>query len=198
MKTPAKITFTLIISMIISISAKSQNTYLKISEDDKTSISYPPESKFTLTDSNGYVVLKNTSKPLLFKIDKAYKLEVFPSYKIESDVYNLTNGKIEVVSNADYLNAGKHKKGAFQSYGVSLDKTSYIDSSVKKGETNVVLEFSNGVIFKYKDGKITATLNNKEVEVKGHYLIYSDSGVVKISYNPKNKELWWTYEPANK
>ncbi|GAA4817279.1 hypothetical protein [Litoribaculum gwangyangense] len=196
METQVKVTLFILIVMTLSI--QSQNTYLKITEDDKISVSYPPGTKFELKDNLGYIILKESDTELVYKIDSDYTLEVFPTYKKDKDVYNLTNGKIELVSNADYMNAIKHKKGAYQSYGVSLDKASYMDSTVKKGETNTVLEFSNGVVFKYTDGNVSAIWNDEEVEVKGKYLIYSDAGVVKISYNPKNKEMWWTYEPNEK
>jgi hypothetical protein len=198
MKTEVKGKLTLIILMLMTFSIQSQNTYLKISEDNKTAVSYPPDTKFILTNANGYIILKESDTPLVYKIDGAYKLEVFPPYKKESDVYNLKNGKIELVSNKEYMDSINHKKGAFQSYGVSLDNTIYTYSTVNKAETNVVLEFSNGVVFKYTDGNVFATLNGNDVEVKGQYLIYSESGVIKISYNPKNKQVWWTYEPNDK
>lgn len=196
MQTNTTNTIALIIIIISSLASHSQNVYLKISEDNKTSVSYPPGTTFELTNKHGEVILKDTEKPLVFKIDEPYTLYIFPEYKTEKDVYNLSNGKIELVYNADYINSiKKHKNRKYQSYGVSLNNTSYMASTTKKGETNVTLEFSNGVVFKYTDGKVTATLNDQEIEVKGKYLIYSEDGVVKISYNPKNKQIWWTYEP---
>jgi hypothetical protein len=132
---------------------------------------------------------------LIYKIDESYTLTVFPTYKKEKDVYNLINGKIELISNAEYIIGIPHEKSVYQSYGVSLDKTTYSSSTINKGESNVVLEFSNNVVFYYTDGDVRATLNSIDVEIKGKFLIYSESGVVKISFNPKNKDLWWTYEP---
>lgn len=189
-----KIIITILV-LAISSFGFSQNTYLKISEDNKMSVSYPPGTKFELKDSRGYIILKESDIELVYDINGIYTLQVFPTYKKETDVYNLINGKIELVSNKEYMDSIKHKKDAYQSSGVSLDNTIYTNSLVNKGETNVALEFSNGVNFRYTDGKVFATLNDNDVEVKGNYLIYSESGVVKISYNPQNKELWWTYEP---
>lgn len=172
----------------------SQNIYLKISEKDKLSVSYPPGTTFELKNDQGNIVLKDIDSVLVYKIHSPHTLEIFPSYKQGKDIYQLTNGKIELVSNLDYMNSIKHKKGYYQSNGVTLLKSTYTKSSVNENETNVALEFSNGVMFFYKDGKVSAKLNDNEVDVKGRYLVYSDSGVVKISYNPKIKELWWAYE----
>ena len=183
-----------ILALTLSSFGIAQNTYLKISQDYKTSISYPPGTKFELKDSRGYIVLNENASVFTFKIDQAYTLNVFPTYKKEMDTYNLTNGKIELVSNGDYMNNTRHQKDFYQSNGVFLENSIYTDSEANPKETNVFLEFSNGTTFSYEDGKVSATLNGKEVTVMGTYLIYSDSGIIKISYNPKNKELWWTYE----
>jgi hypothetical protein len=188
---------TIITLLIMAVSnlGFAQNIYLKISEENKTSVSYPPGTTFELKNKHGYIILKESETPLIYKIDESYTLTVFPTYKKEKDVYNLINGKIELISNAEYIIGIPHEKSVYQSYGVSLDKTTYSSSTINKGESNVVLEFSNNVVFYYTDGDVRATLNSIDVEIKGKFLIYSESGVVKISFNPKNKDLWWTYEP---
>lgn len=198
MITQLKTIVSLIVLVILAYQLQSQNIYLKISEANKTSISYPPGTKFELKNNQNYTVLKEGETPLVFKIDEPYTLYVFPDYKSGKDVYNLSKGKIELVSNEVYMNAIKtHKQESYQSNGVTLDNTYYSASTIKKGETNVILEFSNWVVFSYLDGNVTAIINNDAVDVKGNYLIYTKEGVVKISYNPKNKQVWWTFELYN-
>ncbi len=65
-------------------------------------------------------------------------------------------------------------------------------------DSNVVMEFSNGIVFTYADGKCNASLNGTYADVKGKYLITTEFGLIKISYNPKNREFWWVYEPFAK
>lgn len=76
---------------------------------------------------------------------------------------------------------------------ISATKT-VTHSKVKKGRKNLVLKFTNGIKFSYIDGKTGATLNGKDIYVKGKYLVYSKLGVVKISFNPKNGETWWVFD----
>tara|TARA_R110000737_G_scaffold352368_1_gene398131 strand:+ start:185 stop:406 length:222 start_codon:yes stop_codon:yes gene_type:complete len=69
------------------------------------------------------------------------------------------------------------------------------DSKTRKGEKNARLEFSNGIIFNYDDGKFNATLDGDYLDINGKYLIQSYLGVIKLSYSPKSGEIWWVFEP---
>ncbi|GAA4961498.1 hypothetical protein GCM10023315_06910 [Algibacter aquimarinus] len=173
----------------------TQNTYLKITENNKTSISYPPETKFVLKNKEGYYILKESNTPLVFKIDEPYTLDVFPDYKKEKDVYNLTNGKIELIYNPSYDSNYIENRVKHESNGISLVKTTFTNSTLNEEESNVIIEFSNGVIFSYTDEKVVAKLNGVSLHINGKYLIYSDSGIIKLSYNPKSKQIWWVFEP---
>jgi hypothetical protein len=90
------------------------------------------------------------------------------------------------VSNDDYIN--------YESYGVSL-KSKVFESKIRKGKKNARLEFSNGIIFNYDDGKFNATLDGDYLDINGKYLIQSYLGVIKLSYSPKSGEIWWVFEP---
>lgn len=67
-------------------------------------------------------------------------------------------------------------------------------SEIKTGEYNVTVNFSNGIIFKYEDGKATATLKDKDLKVKGNYLVATEMGLLKVSFDSGNAELWWVFE----
>ncbi len=188
-------TIVILLMMMLCSLGFTQNSYLKISEESKSSVSYPPGTKFELINSNGDIILKETEIPMVYNIAESYTLNVFPPYKKETDVYSLTNGKIELISYDNPMNPANHTKGGYQSNGVSLDKTTFTNSEINKGQSNVTMEFSNGVIFNYADGEFNATLNGETVDVKGKYLITTVFGIIKISYKPSNKEIWWVYEP---
>lgn len=82
------------------------------------------------------------------------------------------------------------------SNGVSISKKTLTKSTVYDDELNVELTFSDGVIFKYIDGKATAQQNDKNLVIANKYFIYSDFGVTKLSYNSKTGKIWWVYEPT--
>ena len=185
-----------ILMMNITYLGFTQNTYLKISEDNKISVSYPPGTTFELKNKHGYIILKQSSTPLVFKIDEPYTLDVFPTYKSKKDVYKLSDGKIELVSNAEYINHVKKEKTA--SHGVTGEKI-ITNSKTIKGFKNIVFKLSNGITFQYTDGKYNAFLVEEQnyLNIEGRYVIRSELGILKLSFNPKNAETWWVFDPEN-
>jgi len=73
-------------------------------------------------------------------------------------------------------------------------KKELVKSKIQTGKYNVTLKFSNGIVFKYTDGKFNAKLNDKYIHIKGEYMIEIDSGVLKFSYNPKTGKVWWIFK----
>ncbi len=67
----------------------------------------------------------------------------------------------------------------------SYDKETGYDTS---------LEFNNDVVFYYRDGEAKAYQNGKDLKIKGKYLIYTNTGIIKLSYNPRNKEIWYVFD----
>lgn len=185
------IVFTLVFGMYAMFS-NAQNTYLKITSIDTTTISYPPHTSFELKNELGYIVFKNNHTPSIFLIDKPHVLTVFPSYKVGKDVYHLTDGKLELAEIRDYESRGTYdyvSNGVIANFIVS-------DSKKIKGSKNIVFTLSNGIIFNYTDGKYYAYLHNEEnfLNIEGKYLVESDYGILKISFNPKNGEVWWVFD----
>ena len=68
------------------------------------------------------------------------------------------------------------------------------ESKINIGKYNVTLKFSNGIVFKYFDGKFNAKLNDKYINIKERYIIEMDSGILKFSYNPDDGKVWWIFE----
>ena len=177
--------------------SQAQKTYLAIYSDASESgvIMYPPGTAFELYDRDENLVLNQDSFEGEFSIEEAHTLYVSPSWKEEQDVFKLENARIEVLLTKDYQRS-EIKHSPITSHGVTVTK-SLTDSTVNPKEKNVRLEFSNGIIFTYSDGIAKATLNGNSLEIEHKYLVYSELGVAKISYNPKNGVTWWVFEPKH-
>ncbi|MGB3606690.1 hypothetical protein, partial [Psychroserpens sp.] len=130
-----------------------------------------------------------------------------PSYKSEKDVYNLNEGKIELIATSYQWKAAKDPKRNqsydYSSYaydeddftdGLSMMKTMTISEENPK-TYNATFTFNNGIVALYQDEKMTATLENEPLKIEGHYLISSKYGLIKLSFNPNNGETWWVFEP---
>lgn len=192
------LTALIILMSFVNQQINAQNKILKINfgEDENQWMMYPPNTKFNLIDNNLITVFSEKDDYGVFDISKKYRLEIFPKYKSDSDVYILEKGSIEIIEK-DYVVHKKKEKKTIQkiehSKVIAATKT-ITDSKVKKGRKNLILKFTNGIEFTYTDGKIGATLNGKDIYVEGKYLVYSKLGVAKISFNPKNGETWWVFE----
>ena len=191
---------TLVTSLIILISivSNAQKTYLKFKVDDKESkyIMYPPGTKFEVVSKEGYIQMKNTNNPYKLEIEhEGFKLYVYPNYKSEKDVYHLKKvAYLELVLSKP-INDHKSKNSNDKNNSTNIAaKKTVTNSKNRKGRKNLVLKFTNGITFKYTDGKIEATLNNKDIHVEGKYVLHCKLGVAKISFNPKNGETWWVFD----
>lgn len=123
-------------------------------------------------------------------------MEIFPTYKTETDIYVLEKGSLEIIERDNFSHPKKEKSSVEKtnhSNSIAATKT-VTDSKIKKGRKNLVLKFTNGIEFSYIDGKTSATLNGKEIYIEGNYLVYCKLGVAKISFNPKNGETWWVFD----
>lgn len=183
-----------IVFSIMSITVFAQKTYLKIYKNSALTdlIMYPPGTEFELKNEQGYILMKNSEAQRVFEIDGKYKLWVFPSFKKQPEVIYLTEGKIELALTSEFSDASsesiKTKSGKVSA------KKELIDSKKYKGKRNVIFRLSNGLVFKYMDGKYNATLGNKPLEIEGKYIIKSKLGVLKLSFNPGTGKLWWYFE----
>ena len=179
--------------------ASAQKSILQISRSDDNNewTKYPPGTEFELRDENNTIVFSHKNEVGEFKIDGTYKIEIRPTYNDETEAFVLTSGKVELLE-------PHYKKLNYGYYGYDREKfanglnmaRSFEKSVENPKEYNALFKFSNGITAKYTDGKMTATLEDKPLEIEGHYLIYSDLGLIKLSYNAKNKETWWVFEPA--
>ena len=176
-----------------------QDHYLQIVLNDGVDISYPPNTGFVLQNETGSAILNPGRLKQLesFTISKAVTLFVFPNYKNEPDVYEITSGvlymKPVTYDKETYPPAPSVSSREMSSNGVTLLNKRFFDYDVKTG-FDTSLEFSNDVVFYYRDGKAEAWQNGKTLEIEGNYLIKTETGILKISYNPTTKEFWYVFD----
>lgn len=77
--------------------------------------------------------------------------------------------------------------------GAELQKKIVVASEEKPGQYNLKLYFKNGLEFHYLDGKASARLNGEPQVIEGEYIVHTDIGSAKISFNPRNGETWWVF-----
>ena len=186
----------LILVCLIFGSTYAQKTYLKITTKDETlnTIMYPPGTKFELKTEHGYLIFKNSDDPGLVEINEKHTLFVYPSWKDDADVFELTNGTVEKVLTPTYTES-KDEKYNYSSNGVTAIST-VTDSKERKGKKNLNFKLSNGITFIYEDDKYRAYLNKPDnyIRIKGKYVIETEIGTLKLSFNPSNGVVWWIFE----
>ena len=188
---------TIVLALLFNL-AISGNLYLKIVNGNED-ISYPPNTKFELFDANKRLI--RTEKTLVkdFIISSRHTLIIYPRWKETADVYTLEDATLKIESNEAYMKSIEDYHNTDLRSGsktVHFKKT--IEPSEITGKYNLTLEGSNGLIFTYTDGKVVAIQNGNELTIIGKYVIESEQGTLKVSFNPNNKETWWVFQSIRK
>ena len=190
---------TFALTLLFTMIGNAQKTYLKItnSEIGENVIMYPPGTEFELKTKEGYIIFKNSSDPGLIEITEKHTLYVYPSWKDSADVFVLTDGKVEKVLTSSYRDTHKDKDtDKIMNNGVTAS-SKVTDSETLEGKKNIEFKLSNGITFNYTDGLYSATLGEKNLTIKHKYIVYSDIGILKLSFNPSNGVVWWVFEDYN-
>ena len=211
----------LILSLVLFVTHATAETinehyYLKIIIDNQHEISYPPGTAFVAENKSGDTVLnlQLLQEQKAYNVTEPITLYVFTSWNEEPDTFELTHGKLVLaISKYKYdhttsydfartrrSSSNKQEKlvdynGAWNgtSNGVKIINSRFFSYEEKYGY-DASLEFSNGVVFYYRDGKAEAWQNGKELNISGKYLIETSAGIIKLSYVPTNKEIWYVFD----
>ena len=140
-------TIATIIAFGIVLLSYSQNNYLAIYKDVNRDgvIMYPPGTKFELREANKELILDNNFEGV-YTIKELVVLTVYPSWKNETDDFNLSTGRIEVLEAPKYKS--KINTTSISSNGVTVEKE-LSNSSKLPNSKNVKLTFSNGAVFTF-------------------------------------------------
>ncbi len=63
------------------------------------------------------------------------------------------------------------------------------------GYYNAIVKFSNGITFSYIDRKVTFDQNGEKLAFSKEYVVTTEEGILKLSYDPKTSEVWYVFEP---
>ncbi len=194
----------------------TETSYLKIKLDNQKEISYPPGIGFVAQDADGNTVLspEELKTVKVYEVDIPITLFVFTTWNDEPDVYEISSGTLSLGhTDMDYnpntkYTYGRSKKGktygrakdgetygasSMTSNGLSMTSARYFANDTNTGY-NASIEFSNDVVFYYRDGAVSAWQNGTDLEITGNYLIKTNEGIIKLSYNPSNKKVWWVFD----
>uniref|UniRef100_UPI00404A58D5 hypothetical protein n=1 Tax=Flavobacterium sp. TaxID=239 RepID=UPI00404A58D5 len=151
--------------------------YYEIQTEKHVVYNYPKNIDLTVTDENG-----STSKVAL---NKRYKeISIIASWYENPKVYK--NAKITLVKRND-------------PYYETVSKPKLLEKKIEKSSTientfTLKAVFSNGLIFEFIDGKVSAKQNDINLEIKNQYLVQTNEGLFKISFYPNNGEFWYVIE----
>lgn len=170
-----KYLITLLIILIVS-TIQAQD-YYEIKTENHVVYNYPKNIDLTVTDENG-----STSKVAL---NKTYKeISINASWNEYPEVYK--NATITLVKRNE-------------PYYETITKPTLLEKKIEKSTTientyTLKAVFSNGLIFEFIDGKVSAKQNDIELEIKNKYLVQTNEGLFKISFYPKKGEFWYVIE----
>lgn len=197
MKTPI-----LVMALSLTVAMmNAQDYYAVVKKNDAVTYNYPENTKFTLYDAQNKATKINEQNGLSVTGD--YRIEATVSWKdtpdiIESDggtleMFTLKNNRSNTLEN--YVPIGLPTYDDSKDYFKPQLEKKILTASDKTPETyNALFEFTNGMVFQYTDGTVRAYENGKELKVFGNNLIAGATQTLKISYDPKTKEMWYVFE----
>ncbi len=191
----------------ICIHAYGQDYYTIVKKNDEITYNYPKNAQITLIDKNGKEKIINGEEAI--DVTGDYTLSIVVPWNDAPEIIKSNGGRLEVfvLSNiyaSDY-NERKNKtyKKEIKTYKKSYGSKPYLtNKEITQKEKNGVYEllavFSNGLVFKYSEGKAWAWINGDKVPVTNHYLVESPEGLLKLSFDPKDGEFWYVFDTNNK
>jgi hypothetical protein len=163
--------------IILTTSSIQAQDYYQITTENNIIFNYPKNIELTLTDENDSI-----SK---IAINKKYnEIRIITSWNKNPELYK--NATITLVNrNNPYHEAGPKPQ--------LLEKKIKKSTTVKNSYTLKAI-FSNGLIFEFIDGKVSAKQNEIELEIKNKYLVQTNEGLFKLTFYPKKGEFYYVIE----
>ncbi len=186
--------FISIIVLFVTINTNAQKTYVKITKGEEV-MYYPPGTQFELKNQHGYIILKYSQTPRVEKIEGDCKIILHVSWRNEPEIIELSKGdEVELEATQNFGKVKRNPKEIYINQNEIVAHKKLTDSKKFEGKKNLSFELSNGIKFKYEDGKYYAQYRRDTVEIKGKYVIPTKIGTLKLSFNPNNGVVWWIFE----
>lgn len=173
--------------------------------DDRLVMEYPNGTTYKVLNTKNLIVEGEKEKDITFYRADNYQLIIYPTYKKSPDIFELENQQIQILKAVDYSKPTQfHQQMSFamnNDYGqylgnVKMDKL-LVRSKLSPEEYNCVITLSNGIVFSYINGEAAATFYDEMLDIKGKYVFECELGITKLSYNPKNGQVWYVFEPKD-
>lgn len=191
--------FILVIGLLSKIAIAQNSEYLLRVNTERQEFIYPPNTNFILQNEAEQNILdfKKLKRLRSYNVnsENPVTLYVFNYWNDEPDVFEISSGVLlaEKVENQFMdINEDEEASNEFKN-GLEIKKKTFFESNDGYG---VSIIFNNGVIFYYRDGKATAWQNGKQLEMAGNYIIPSAEGIVKLSSNPDNQDIYYYFQPS--
>ncbi len=158
--------------------------YYEIRTENQMIFNYPKSVGFSLVGYDG------SSEDELV-MDKKYKeIQVeAPWYDTPMVYRNAEIGLVKRVQRAVSVSTNYPEAAKPKEVERSIQK-----SLKREGRYNLELTFSNDLLFSYQDGDVKATQKGVDLIIVNHYLVQTEEGLFKISFNPANGQLWYVIE----
>ncbi|MEM9888275.1 MAG: hypothetical protein AAF849_20445 [Bacteroidota bacterium] len=196
----------MISSCFASFSAYAQSAsgnlmmIIERTNEEQLVLEYPESTTYEITDQASKKASAIQEEKGMVYEKGVYKITVFPTYKESPDHYEIAAEQIHVLrieNHNDPIELHQKVEATFD-YGryngaVKIDKL-LVKSKQYPDEYNCIVSLSNGIVFSYIDRKVAATLGDKILSIEGKYIIDSELGVAKISFNPKDGQVWYVFE----
>lgn len=183
----------------------AQDYFALVKKNDSVTYHYPENTTFTLFNETNEAT--NIEKVDAISVTGDYRIEADVYWKETPDVINSDGGTLEIFvlkQNHDKNYKYKSKSitqvyDAFKDYKKpQLEKKTITPSEKIEGTYNALFIFTNGMVFTYTNGDASAYENGEEITIEGKYVLIGKEQTLKLSYNPKNKEVWYVFEKNKK
>lgn len=191
----------IILAFLISYFSNAQDYFSIVVKNNQTTYNYPENAEITIINALGDSTLIKKDEALTLKGN--YTLSIETPWNTEAELITSDGGILEIFAlpaerrNYKYNDRPSkitHYKRVKNENKPSLERKEIVLSSHKSERYNLLAVFSNGLVFKYDDGKVRAWLENEEIEVTNHYLVQTPDGTLKLSFNPRYGEFWYVFE----
>lgn len=202
-------TILLITVMMLSQMLLAQGDYLKITLDENREINYPGDLKFQILDEQGRELVNQDSIQEEYEATEEVKLKIFTTWNEKPDVFTLKPENSVQIARYDYKEDRERNKMSYSTYDESWydyqqgdwnndqEKVRPVQKvfmqTADGKQNNATIKFNNGIVFSYQDGVASFTRNGKELEYTGRYILTTEKGQLKISYNPYNTEFYYVF-----
>ncbi|MEN0050109.1 MAG: hypothetical protein AAF806_23800 [Bacteroidota bacterium] len=190
------------------LEAKEGNLMIIIdkTEAERLVLEYPTGTTYKVLNTNDIAIEGKEQESVTIYDANDYKLIIYPTYKKSPDIFKFKNQQIKILESVSHVDPIKFHQSIStakdNNYGqysgdVKIEKL-LVKSKQFPEEYNCVLTLSNGIVFSYIDGEAAATFYDEILDIKGKYVFESELGTTKLSYNPKNGEVWYFFESSEK